>query len=330
MEYVVYGAGAVGGVIGARLHLAGLGVTLVARGAHLERIRTDGLVLDGADGRRTVQPRAVVSAADVAWTDDTVVLLCVKGHQTAAALADLVRHAPATIPVVCAQNGVANETEALRRFARTYGLCVMLPSLHLEPGTVVEKCGPTPGILDLGRFPAGTDDLAGRVAADLRSAGFASVPRADVMAWKHRKLLVNARGDVAAVLGRGEAARAYADRVLAEGEAVLAAAGVAVVTAEEDDVRRGDVLRARPDVDAFPGNSLRQSLERGLDPEIDYRAGELVLRGRLHGVPTPAAELFREVVLALARPDAAAAPTAEQLLARLGTGSDAARPADPR
>ena len=39
MRYVVYGAGAVGGVIGGHLHLAGLPVTLVARGAHLEAIR---------------------------------------------------------------------------------------------------------------------------------------------------------------------------------------------------------------------------------------------------------------------------------------------------
>ena len=45
-RYVVYGAGAVGGVIGARLHLAGHDVTLVARGEHLARIRSDGLVLD--------------------------------------------------------------------------------------------------------------------------------------------------------------------------------------------------------------------------------------------------------------------------------------------
>ena len=38
-RYVLYGAGAVGGVIGARLHLAGHEVTLVARGEHLARIR---------------------------------------------------------------------------------------------------------------------------------------------------------------------------------------------------------------------------------------------------------------------------------------------------
>ena len=43
---MVYGAGAVGGVIGAHLHLAGLPTTLVARGDHLHAIREHGLQLD--------------------------------------------------------------------------------------------------------------------------------------------------------------------------------------------------------------------------------------------------------------------------------------------
>ena len=301
MQYVVYGAGAVGGVIGARLHLAGVPTTLVARGEHLARIRADGLVLDSPDGRTTANGQAVGSAAEVEWTDDTVVLLCVKSHQTQAALDDLVARAPHDVRVVCAQNGIANEAEALRRFEHTYGLCVMLPSLHLEPGVVVAKCGPTPGILDLGRYPGGVDTTAEAVASDLRRAGFESRPRADVMAWKRRKLLVNIVGDVAAVLGRDDAATELAGRVLTEGEAVMAAAGLPVVSAEQDTERRGDLLRLRKDAADFPGNSLRQSLSRGLSSEIDHRAGEIVLLGRLHGVPTPANEHVRRTVLALSR-----------------------------
>ena len=230
------------------------------------------------------------------WSDDTVVLLCVKSHQTATALADLERHAPPSTVVVCAQNGVANEPAALRLFERTYGLCVMLPALHLEPGVVVAKCHPTPGILDLGRFPAGVDDTADAIARDLRAAGFESQPRPDVMAWKYRKLLVNAVGDVNAIFGREADGLELAGLVRAEGEAVLAAAGIPVVTSEQDDARRGDLLRLRDDAADFSGNSLRQSLSRGLDSEVDYRAGELVLLGRLHGVPTPANELVRRTV----------------------------------
>lgn len=297
-SYVLYGAGAVGGVIGARLHLAGHDVTLVARGEHLARIRADGLVLDTAEGRATVRAPATDTAAEVDWSAAPIVLLTVKSHQSEAALADLARHAPPETAVVCAQNGVANEAAALRRFARTYGLTVMLPAKHLEPGVVVQGCHPVPGILDLGRFPAGTDPLCEQVAGDLRSAGFESVPRPDIMAWKHRKLVTNAVGDVGVVFpDEVDELRA---QVRAEAEAVLAAAGVPVVSEQVDLDRRGDTLRSRPDRDG--PNSLGQSIARGLDTEVDHRAGELVLLGRLHGVPTPANERVQRAAHLAARP----------------------------
>jgi 2-dehydropantoate 2-reductase len=293
-SFVLYGAGAVGGVIGARLHLAGHRVTLIARGEHLARIRADGLVLDTAEGRQVVRAAATDTAAEVEWTDDTVVVLAVKSHQTEVALADLVAGAPSATPVVCAQNGVANEPATLRRFPRSYGITVMLPAQHLEPGVVVQCCHPVPGILDVGRYPSGSDEVAERVAADLRSAGFESVARPDVMAWKYRKLVTNAVGDVATVLP--DDAERLRPLVRAEAEAVLAAAGITPISHKTDLERRGDLLQPRPDVDG--PNSLGQSLARELDTEVDFRAGEIVLLGRLHGVPTPAnEEVQREVRL---------------------------------
>jgi 2-dehydropantoate 2-reductase len=279
-------------VIGGRLHLAGHDVTLVARGEHLDRIRAGGLLLDTADGQRVVAASATDTAAEVEWRDDTVVLLTVKSHQTAAALDDLVRHAPPGTAVVCVQNGVANEPAALRLFANTYAITVMLPAKHLEPGLVVEGCGPVPGILDVGRFPGGTDEVTDRTAADLGSAGFESVPRPDIMAWKYRKLVTNAVGDVGAVLP--DEADELKPLVRAEAEAVLAAAGIPVVSHEADLERRGDLLRSRPDIDG--PNSLGQSLQRGLATEVDFRAGEIVLLGRLHGVPTPANDRVQRAV----------------------------------
>lgn len=297
-SYVLYGAGAVGAVIGARLHLSGHEVTLVARGEHLARIRTAGLVLDTVEGRQVLPARAVGGAAEVTWRDDTVVVLAVKSHQTEVALADLVEHAPAATPVVCAQNGVTNEPAALRRFARTYAITVMLPAQHLEPGVVVQGCDPVPGILDIGRYPSGTDEVTDRVSGDLRSAGFESVPRADIMAWKYRKLVTNAVGDVSAVLP--EEAETLKPVVRAEAEAALAAAGISVVSHEADLERRGDLLKPRPDVTG--PNSLGQSIARRTSgTEVDYRAGEVVLLGRLHGVRTPANERVQARAHALVR-----------------------------
>ena len=82
VRYVVYGVGAVGGVIAGHLHRTGHEVTLVARGAHLTAIRERGLTLDTYEATYTVDAPATETAADVAWTDDTVVVIAVKSQHT--------------------------------------------------------------------------------------------------------------------------------------------------------------------------------------------------------------------------------------------------------
>lgn len=300
MRYVVYGAGAVGGVIGARLHLVGLPVTLIARGDHLEAIRTRALVLETVDGRQDVAVPAARGAADVEWTPHTVVLLTVKSQHTAEALADLAAHAPASTIVVSGQNGVANEREILRRFGRVLSICVMQPCAQLEPGVVVQQCHPVPGILDIGRYPTGTDDLTEAISADLRAAGFVSEPRPDIMAWKHRKLIMNLGNGVQACFQPGPEADRLQTLARAEGEAALAAAAIPVVSEEEDLARRGDILQGRARPDAW--GSSWQSLSRGAgNIEADYLNGEVALLGRLHGVPTPANALIQRLSNRLAR-----------------------------
>lgn len=301
MRYVIYGAGAVGGVIGGRLHQAGLATTLVARGEHLRALQRDGLTLDGPEGVRTLPVEAVGGAAQVEWRDDTVVLLCVKSQQTAAALEDIGAHAPLGAPVVAVQNGVANERAILRRFPAVYAVCVMLPSTYLSPGVVIQGSAKAPGILDIGRFPGGTDVVTEAVSADLRAAGFASQPRADIMAWKHRKLIMNLGNGVDAIAAPSPAAEELAATARAEGEEVLSAAGLRVVSVHDDLARRADLLTRRTDI-SHDGSSTWQSLRRRTgDVEIDYLAGEIVLLGRLYGVATPANELIQLTVHRLVR-----------------------------
>jgi 2-dehydropantoate 2-reductase len=300
MHYVVYGAGAVGGVIGARLHLAGIPTTLVARGAHLEAIRARGLAVETRTGREAVDVTAVPDAGAVPWTGTDVVLLTVKSHQSSSAHDDLVAHAPPGAPIVVAQNGVANERAALRRFANVYGICVMQPCAHLEPGVVVQQCHPVPGILDVGRYPTGVDATAEAIAADLRSAGFVAEPRPDIMAWKHRKLIMNIGNGIQACYRPGPEADRLQEIARAEGETVLEVAGIPVVTDEQDVARRGDILRGRTRDDYY--GSTWQSVTRGHDGiETDWLNGEIVLLGRLHGVPAPANELLQHETNRLAR-----------------------------
>ncbi|MFC5175916.1 ketopantoate reductase family protein [Nocardioides taihuensis] len=315
-RYVVLGAGAVGGVVGARLELAGFDVSLVARGEHLARLRADGLTLETPVGTEVLEVHVAARPGDLAWAGSTVVLLAVKSQQTAAALDDLAAHAPPETPVVCLQNGVANEAAVLRRFENTYGICVMLPSGHLAPGRVVQRCHPVPGILDVGRYPGGVDDTCEQVSEDLRRAGFASVPRPDIMAWKHRKLLMNLGNAVQATFAPGDATDRLLELVRDEGEAVLAAAGIPVVSVEQDRERRGDLLQSGERHPDIRGGSTWQSVARGTgDVETDYLTGEVVLLGRLNGVPTPANVAVQEATrrLVAARGPVASLDAAEVL-----------------
>lgn len=321
MRYVIYGAGAIGGVIGGRLHRAGLDITLVARGEHLRAIRADGLTLDAPEGSAVLTIPALADASEIGWTDDTVVLLCVKSQQTEAALDDLAAHAPADTPVVSVQNGVSNEPRILRRLARTYAVCVMLPATHLEPGVVVQGSGNAPGILDVGRFPTGVDEVTTAVAADLRSAGFSSQPCDHIMAWKYRKLISNLGNGVDAVAARDEAADRLAALAQQEGESVLAAAGISVATRAQDTERRGDLIRLRTDRPRA-GGSTYQSLARGADVEIDHLTGEIVLLGRLHGLATPVNDLVQRTVHDVVRAQTPPATlSAATLLAQLSRPS---------
>jgi 2-dehydropantoate 2-reductase len=303
VQWVVYGAGAVGGVLGGLLYDAGHDVVLVARGEHLTAIRDRGLTVESPTGSANLPVPAAGCAAEVDWSQPSVVLLAVKSHQTAAALTDLVAAAPEATPVVSVQNGVANEPAALRWFPAVYGVCVMMPTGHLEPGVVEAHCTPVPGILDVGAFPSGVDDTARSVAEGFVSAGFVSEPRPNIMAWKHRKLVMNLANVVLACCASGPAADELRERVRAEGEIVLAAAGVEVVSEAEDRIRRGDILRTGQNTGRERGGgSTWQSLRRGTGAvESDYLNGEVALLGRLHGIATPANALMQRTAARLAR-----------------------------
>ncbi len=302
MRYVIYGAGAIGGVIGARLHLSGHEVALIARGRHLAALRTNGLTFVSAEGTQTLAIPAAGSPADLALAPDDTVILAMKSQDTAAALDELSAAAPPAITVVCAQNGVANERMALRRFANVYGQLVILPGTHLEPGVVIASASPTFGVLDLGRFPGGSDARADRIVRDLTAAGFSAIARDAIMPWKYAKLMGNLANAAQAILGHETKADALLARARAEALACFAAAGIQRVS-DEVFRERFQVLRRifAGSPAARTGNSSWQSLKRGAATiEADYLNGEIVLLGRLHGVPAPVNTLLQEVANELA------------------------------
>jgi 2-dehydropantoate 2-reductase len=320
MRWLVYGAGAIGGVLGGRLFEAGEDTVLVARGPHLRELQEHGLRLLSPVSDRVLEVPAVGSASEVDHSVPTTVLLAVKSHQTQAAVDDLFGTLGPDTPVVSVQNGVANEPTLLRFFGDVQGVCVMMPTGHLEAGAVEQYCHPVPGLLDVGRYPHGTDATTQQVSEAFRRAGFESVPRDDVMAWKRRKLVLNLGNAAQACCGEGDGADELTRRARAEGEAALDASGLTVITEAEDRERRGNRLQLGEIAGRERGGgSSWQSLRRETGSvESDYLNGEVVRLGREHGVPTPCNELLRRTAVGLARSGGAPGSIdARELLSRL-------------
>ncbi|MER6789908.1 2-dehydropantoate 2-reductase N-terminal domain-containing protein [Streptomyces sp. NPDC000658] len=313
MRYIIIGAGAIGGTVGGRLAEAGQEVVLVARGAHRTALAEGGLRLRVPEGELTHR-LPVVAGPDELGTlrADDVLVLAVKTQDSEAALRAWGPSpvagggtAAERLPLVCAQNGVESPRLALRRFRHVYAVCVWLPSTHMEPGVVSAAGAPLTGILHLGRYPHGVDDTARAVSADLEKARFEAPVVPDVARWQYAKLLSNLGNALEAVSGpvADPAAEDLFARVRAEGAAVLDAAGIAYTGAEEQRAARGDKVTLVP-LAGVPrgGGSSWQSLSRGAGSiEADYLNGEIVLLGRLHGVPTPLNELLQRLANAFAR-----------------------------
>jgi 2-dehydropantoate 2-reductase len=320
VRIIVYGAGAIGGVIGGRLFAHGHDVVLVARGAHGDAIAADGLRIVSADDDVVVPVPVVDHPSKLDFADGDIVMLCMKSQDTRGAVDALAAGAPRSIPVVCMQNGVANEPTALRRFANVYGGCVMCPTGHLEPGVVEAHSTPIAGLLDVGRYPSGSDAVADELSSMLQASTFDSRVLDDIMRWKHGKLLNNLGNAIEVVCGPAARGGRINQLARAEGRAALEAAGIPAISDEEDRERRGDLLTRRPiDGRRRSGASSWQSLSRGTGTiESDFLNGEIVLLGRRHGVETPVNQLLQELAVDLAnRHQPPGALPEDEFLARL-------------
>lgn len=307
MRVVVFGTGAIGGAVAAALARTGQPVTAIARGAQLEAIRSRGLRLRSPGDDFTVALDVVGTPAEARIGPDDLVLMAMKGQHMQDALEALRAEGVQDQPVFCLQNGVDNERKALRLFENVHGVTVMMPSAFRKPGEVVVFSEPQYGVFDIGRATGGHDAADAALAELLTAANIAGYAVDDVMASKYGKLLLNLNNIVGAAFGPEADTQALKDRLRAEAEAVLSAAGQRWVDVGVNDPRRrkhmcvGEV----PGVEPF-GSSTRQSLERGTGSvETDWLNGEIVLLGRLHGVATPANAAMTRLAARMAREGAA-------------------------
>jgi 2-dehydropantoate 2-reductase len=302
MRYIIYGAGAIGGAIGGRLFEAGHDVVLICRGAHLEAIRREGLLLRAADGDQRLRVPAVSHPREIDFTPDDAVILTTKTQDTAAALADLEAAAGTDVPVICMQNGVENERLAARRFARVYAMLAVLPATFLEPGVVEARAHPVTGVPHAGRYPGGVDDLIARVCADLSSSRFHSEPDPAVMRLKYAKLLTNLGNAIQLITNAGWTDPAMLElrrEAAREAIACYRAAGIDFAS-EEEFSERATRFRSGGDPGRTISSTVQSVLRGKTTVETDYLNGEIVLLGRLHGVPTPFNSTVRRVAVQVA------------------------------
>lgn len=332
MRYIIVGAGGIGGAIGGRLAETGREVVLVARGANLAALRENGLRLAIPERVIQVHPPVVESVAELTLTEDDVLLLCVKSQDTAQLLRQIAplpvgdRTAGEVLPLLCVQNGIGNEREAARYFAQVHGVGLMLQATHLEPGRVSATGTPMTGVLELGRYPFGTDPVDEAIAADMSTSGFVVMLRQDVMAWKRAKMLGNLGNALEALCGpdASEVDKPILAQIrataTAEAKACFDAAGMTQIADEDwaNHQRTAGMNRKPVEGQSRSGGSTWQSVQRGLgEVETDYLNGEIVLLGRLHGVATPMNERIQLAMAAFVR--AGSAPGSLPAASLLGT-----------
>jgi 2-dehydropantoate 2-reductase len=313
MKLAVYGAGAIGGVLGARLTEAGADVTLIARGAHLAAMRERGLTLITSDRKLTLPVSCTDRPAEAGPQD--AVFLTLKAHslpEIAEAIQPLL--GPETA-VVTAQNGIPwwyfyrhggphdghrltslDPDGRLRekiRATRCIG-CVLYPAAEIvEPGVVRHPFGEK---FVLGE-PDGSDSpRCRRLSEALGAAGLEAPvhPRIRDEIWL--KLWGNVSfnpisaltGATLAGMARDPGSRAVARSIMEEAQAVGEALGVRF--AVDIDTRIGWAAAV-----GEHKTSMLQDLEAGRPMEIDALAGVVAEMGRLTGVATP----FLDSILAL-------------------------------
>ena len=298
-RYVIIGGGAVGGALAAQLVPAGHDVVLVARGEHGRAIADHGLVVHRPGSTDVVPVQVAGGPGEVTLREADVLVLTVKTQDAEAALAawawqpvvgdaGVQTGVAADLPLVTYQNGLLTEDLALRRFSRVYGATIAIAASHLTPGEIVSpSLPPAAGLIWIGRFPSGSDDLQEELVADLVSGGFAAYSVPDIRAQKAAKLLANV-GNGLDLLTGDDTLRAQArTRLRAEALDVLAAADLPLSPGGE--LPRGDVdFRVLPVEGHTAGRlSTWQSFARGTSNEVDYLNGEVVLLARRRGVDAP-------------------------------------------
>jgi 2-dehydropantoate 2-reductase len=296
LRFLIVGAGAVGGLIAARLTDAGYDVTVLARPRSAARLREGGLRIASGDGTSVLRP-AVVTADELTSGYDAIVL-AVKSDDLDGAMADI---GPAVKPpavIIPFLNGMAHVDALTGRF----GPAVLGGALRIA--TQVEDDGTirvlTPQFdVELGELDGSPSTRAARLASAFKDAGAdVAVPGNIVDAMWAKWVFIASLGAVTSLMRAPVGAivaapggQRFARSVLAEAAATAAACRHPVPAGQ---------LHVTEDALTAPGSpatsSLTRDLTAGRRTEVEAVLADLAARARMDGTATPLIDL---AVLAL-------------------------------
>jgi 2-dehydropantoate 2-reductase len=306
MKIAVIGVGAIGGYVGLRLALAGEAVTLIARGANLEALRTRGLRLINADGSEEHAKVTATDNYDEAGPQD-MVILAMKAHQVEAITNDIGKlFGPDTV-VVPMQNGVpywyfhgfkgplaGTRVRSVDPNGSIYQKipgervigCVVYPAAELTAPAVIKH-------VEGNRFPVGeldgsSSERVARVSQCFINAGLQAPVLGDIRSEIWLKLWGNLTFNPISALSRATLAsicqfplsRAIAAAMMAEAQAVATKLGVTFRVPLEKRIAGAERV-------GHHKTSMLQDVEARRPLEIDALLGSVVELARLTDTPTP-------------------------------------------
>ena len=289
MRIAVMGTGGTGGYFGGLLARAGEEVAFIARGAHLEAIRKNGLAVKSVlAGDFTISATATDNPADIGPVD--FVLFCVKAYDNAAA-AEQIRPliGPETV-VLSVQNGIDNEQQIGDVIGPDHVLgCVSYVSSTIQsPGVIAQTGGP--GTLVLGEMQGGTSSRTEALQSTLQNSGITAELHQDIQValWQKFIGICGVNGITALTrLPMGEIVACRETHNLMRGtmqevEAVARAGGV--------NLPKGCVDQSMDffsSMDRSVRGSMYYDLAGGRRLELEVLNGAVVRLGSEHGIPTP-------------------------------------------
>lgn len=288
MRFAIMGAGGVGGYYGARLAKAGEDVTFVARGAHLEAMRENGLLIRDRDGDFTIDPVSVTDDAGSVGPVD-VVLMCVKLYDTEQATRLI---APLLGPdsyVLTLQNGVEGPeiVAGVIGPGRALGGATYISATIEEAGVIRRNNDLTR--IEFGEPDGPASDRAKALAEIMQAAGLDAATVDDVAAMLWAKFVLLATNSGLTAMTRQTTGEIRADPVMREtflaALAEVTAVGRALGVALPEDIEQKciDWLDNNAPIKA----SQAVDLERGRPLELPWLSGAVYRLGQQVGVPTP-------------------------------------------